>query len=187
MGEAKFPIEKFQKEVAQKMPPVLEIARLAAMLAAGNQITKQSARVFAAQAIELWEKCKDERAKRIDVLAIYARAAALKAEKRKLPRPKSFPASLDDFLRCMMPGTRAEDRAKFHREYARQMFRDKVPTDDEVADCVAREKKEEISAYIYEMRADDFRRWLKEYKTANRQRRAQAGANALKLKRQKNG
>jgi len=152
------------------------------MLAAGKQINKQAARAFAEQAILLLEISKEARDWRIDVLAIYARAAAMKAEKSKLPRPKSLPASMEEFLICMLPGKRPDARAKFHREYVRQMFRDRTPTEAEIDDCVAQEKKEEISAYIYDMRADDFRRWLKEYETAIRIKRARAGAIGLKEK-----
>ena len=153
------------------------------MLASGNQISKHSARAFAEQAILLLENSKEVRDRRIDFLAIYARAAALKAAKSKLPRPKTFPATMDVFLRFMLPNKRPEDRAKFHREYVRQMFRDRVPTDGDIAECMAREKKEEITAYMYDMRADDFRRWMKEYEAANRRKRAQAGAVGLKEKR----
>ena len=86
-----------------------------------------------------------------------------------------------------MPEKRTEDRAKVHREYVRQMFRTSVPTENEIAEVTAEDKKRTIHEYGYDLWADDFRRFLKEYAADNRQKRARAGAEGLKQKRQNNG
>jgi len=67
------------------------------------------------------------------------------------------------------------------------MFRDEIPTESLIDETVARERNETIgSEGIFDLRADDFRRFLKEYESDNRRNRARAGAVALKKKRQKN-
>ena len=143
---------------------------------------------MAQQAIELLEQCETVRKQRIDRLAMYARANALNAATENLPRPKNFPASYDDFLRCVMPNKRPEDRAKCHREYVRQRIHPvpgQTPADDDVANCIAKDKRDGFSKGVYDFMADDFRRWLPQYEAANRSARARAGAVALKKKRQK--
>jgi hypothetical protein len=71
-------IEKFKIQVSERVIPTFEIAKLAAVLAYGRPIDSQNLAVIAAQAIELWEKCEHVRAKKIERLAIYARASAIK-------------------------------------------------------------------------------------------------------------
>jgi hypothetical protein len=87
----------------------------------------------------------------------------------------------------MMPNKRPEDRARFHREYTRQTFRDIIPTEDDVSKCISKDKGGMISEGVFDLWAADFRRWLKEYESSIRHKRALAGANALKRKRQKDG
>jgi hypothetical protein len=167
--------------------PTSEIAKLAAILAHGRDISNpQSLSFIATQTIALYEQCEKARASRIDMLALYARAEALTQARKNYPRPKKFPISMDEFLRCLMPKKRSEDRAKCQREYVRQMIRYKVPTDADIAECLEREKKEQIAERLFDVRADDFRRFLKEYEAANKLKRARAGAEGLKKKREQN-
>jgi hypothetical protein len=183
-------LDRFKNEISSQVLPTSEIAKLAATLANGRSIDSQSLSVIATQAIELWEKCEEIRKRKIDRLALYARAEAMKVAREKLPRPKTFPASLDDVLRCVMPNKkRPEDRAKCHREYVRQRFRPQdgqIPTEDDVANCIAHDKEKGFPEGVYDLVADDFRQWLSQYESNNRRIRAQTGAAALKKKRQKN-
>lgn len=178
-------MQNFRSQVTDHVPPVAEIAMIAATLVAGRDVKPQNLLFVANQAIALWQECAKARELEVDRLALYARASTIGEAKSALLRPKKFPVALDEFLKCMMPRKRPEDRAKFHREYVRQHFPEKSPSEDEVAKVVEQEKGEKISENLFYYRAADFRQWLKGYESANRRKRAQAGAEALKRKRQK--
>ena len=154
---------------------------------AGRDAKPQDLLFVANQALALWQQCEFAREIEIDRQTRYARASIQADSKPKLPRPNKFPASHDDFLKCMMPKKRPEDKAKCYREYVRQTFRDMPATEESVAQIITRDKQREISEGVFDLHAADFQRWLKEYEAANRRRRAQAGAAALKEKRLQNG
>jgi hypothetical protein len=195
----KFPIDKFREEVARRMVPTSEIAHLAAILAGGRQINPETAPLYATQAIELWERCEAERTKKIDRLAMFARADAIKQARSTLPQPKTFPVSLDEALRLWMPKKRPEDRMKCYRDYVRHSIETRktmntglgensaLSVEQEASNWIAADKSSGFKRVPYGLISEQVRRWLPKYEADNRRKRAQAGAAALKRKRQKNG
>jgi len=195
-------MRKFRNEVSSQVPPTSEIVKLAATIAAGKLINRETALAFANQAIELWEKSEEARNKKIDLLAMYARA---KAKDDSLPKPKSYPVSLDEFLKLMMPARRVPDRMKFYREYLRQLIRvdhhmknnpdgfhisiesTPVPSDEEIAKCIAKDRERQFDKWKYPNWASHFLRWYSQNENSIRRTRALAGATALKKKREQNG
>jgi hypothetical protein len=185
------------------VPPVAEIAKIAAVLASKFDIRNpHDLKFVAGQSIALWEQCEAARKSRIDILAMYARAEAWQNE---LPKPKSYPVKLDDFLKLLMPQKRVEDRMSFYREYLTHSIRvvnhmrnnadavhtsiDSTPTPsgEEVSKCIAQIRERQFSRASYPNSASDFLRWLSQNEGIARHKRAQAGAAARKTKRQKNG
>ena len=190
-------LEPFLKEVSSRVIPTSEIAKLAAILAHGRDITNpQSLAFISTQSIALWEECDKARNKRIEMLAIYARSRAIKAARDKLPRPQNFPASLEEVLKILMPKKRPEDRMKCYREYLFDTIerrnvvtgiKSEIPADQEVAKWIAENKKDGFIYAAYDYLAEEFHKWLPKYEAKNRRIKAKAGAEALKKKRQKNG
>lgn len=194
-------LEPFIAEVSSKVISTAEIAKLAAVLAHGRQIDSHSLTALAAQAIELWDKCEYARKKKIERLAIYARAQALDDS---LPKPESYPTPLENFLKLLMPKKRSEDRMRIYRSYLRDNIRVceymktrsedgidfesiPIPSDEEVAKCIALDRERGFSEAVYAMAARQFLRWMDANEGSARKKRAQAGAEALKKKREKNG
>jgi len=195
-------LEPFRKEVSERVIPTSEIAKLAAILAHGRDITNpQNLAFIATQAIALWEECEKARKRRIDMLAMYARAKVLDDA---LPKPKSDLTSLDEFLRAIMPDKRVEDRMKFYREYIRQSIRianhlkkpdapqisiesTPFPSDEEVAKCIAHDKERGFHRHVFSNFASNFLRWFDKNKDVAKRQRGQAGAEARKMKLAKNG
>src|SRR5882672_8450417 len=103
VSKAAIEMQPFLDNASNQIPPTSEIAKLAATLAHGRDITNTSNLAFlSTQAIALYEECEKTRKKRIDRLALYARAEVLKAQREKLPKPKRFPASFNEVLRLWM-------------------------------------------------------------------------------------
>jgi hypothetical protein len=148
-----------REEIEKNIPPVSEIAHLAALLTHGGPAAFQNPEVAARQAVEVWAACSRQRAAWIDGLA--RRKLMREKEEAKLNalgQPKKFPISLDEFLQLALPDNRTEDRLKLWRDYLRENIRfckqypgtggsvipyERIPptTDDEVADCIARHRK----------------------------------------------
>jgi len=159
----------------------------------------------AEKAMRLWDECFYVRDKRLD---LYVRSAfnRLKeaASKGELPIPKSYPVSLDEFLRLIMPKKRPADRMKLYREYLRLSIRANkqflptgsvmpyenvpIPSDDEVSDLIKMLRARQFNEEQYKNYAEWFLKtnYLQQVEAENRRKRAQAGAAGLKRKRHKN-
>lgn len=195
-------LRPFREEVEGRVLPTSEIAKLAATLAYGRSITSpQELASIATQAIALWEECEKAREKRIKMLALYARAHAIQ---NAMPKAEKYPVRFEDFLRLAMPKKRPEDRLKFYREWLRDSLRfsnymeklrysgkpydeSPIPTDEEVAKTIAMDRERGFDQFWFGNAFTGIQKWLSEYEQRNRIKRAQAGAEALKKKRQKNG
>ena len=182
------PLAPHRKNADKELPSVSEIAHLSAIIAHWHDLKTPYALAYLANtSMDIWDACAQQRKRRVDKIACAAHWKAQILEKEKLPRPKTFPVSFEVFLRFMMPKKRTEDRAKLHREYVRQCFGDKVPTETELAEFLSQQKQWQVTQRNYDVMANDFRRFMADYESENRRKRAQAGAHALKKKRQKNG
>ena len=110
------------------------------------------------------------------MLAMYARAESVD---KALPQPKNFPVSLDDALKLILPQKRHPDRMKIFREWLRENIRSgnymekyrpagktyedtPVPTDDEVAKDIVRDRKDGLSQFWFNNVCSGIRRWLPE-------------------------
>jgi hypothetical protein len=190
-------IQPFIAEVSSKVISTAEIAKLAAVLAQGRPIDSHSLTVIATQAIELWDKCEEARKKKIEKLAIYARAEAID---NALPKPESYPVGFEVFLRLLMPKKRSEDRMKFYREYLRGSLRFSIymkqhppdaipfesipiPSDEDIAAVISRERKDGFTESMYSSASRHFLRWMVSNEGLAKKRRGQAGALGLKTKR----
>lgn len=194
-------MEEFRIQVSSSILPTHEIAKLAAVLAYGRPIDSQSLSFIAAQAIELLDKCEDARKSKINTLAIYARAEAIK---NRRPSPKTFPVSFDDFLRLAMPKKRPEDRYRLFKEWTRTQIRftnymekervigkkyedTPIPSDGEIAPIIERDKSEGFPEFWFHNAYATITKWLSDKEAENRLIRAKAGAEGLKKKRKTNG
>jgi hypothetical protein len=194
-------LEPFRNEISGRVLPTSEIAKLAATLAHGRDITHpQNLTFIATQALALWEECEKARKRRIDMLAIFERAKALD---NALPKPAKFPVPFDEFVRLVMPKRRPEDRDKLYREFLREHTRaanfqtkytntDKkyeetpIPTDDEIAFLLSKDKKDGFIEFWFYNAFTMFQKWLPKYEAETRSKKALLGAEGLKKKRQKN-
>jgi hypothetical protein len=190
--------QKQHKTVSESFPSVSQIAQIAATMAHGRDIANPpNLKFISTQAIALWEECEKARDKRIQMLAIYARAEAIKAQRDKLPKPKTFPASFEESLKFLMPKKkRPEDRMKCYRDYLLNTIErrnvvtgtmSELSTDQEISQWIESNKKDGFKYEEFDYFSEQFQKWLPKYEAENRRRRATAGAAALKKKRQKNG
>lgn len=113
-------IRYWSEEFASSLPPVSEIAKLAALLVQGQTRTLADFASAANQAIDLWNACDEQRKIRIKELGL-AQLARAQAEwkSERVGMPKAFPVSLDDLLKLALPKKRPEDRMKAYREFVR--------------------------------------------------------------------
>jgi hypothetical protein len=180
------PLAPYRKDADKQLPSVSEIAHLSAIIAQWHDLKNPYTLAYLANtSMDIWDACAEQRKRRADKLACAALWKAQQLEKEQLPHPTNLPVSFDVFLRFMMPKKRPEDRAKFHREYARQCL--KNPTEAELAEFLSKQKQWQITQWNYDITANDFRRFMADYGSDNRRKRARAGALALKQRRQKHG
>jgi hypothetical protein len=190
-------------------PSATELFHVAGLLARGTKISKskiirvQQIHSFALNAILLWEECSSLRNGMIDKTArtyLFANKALQKA--RELPAPRSYPVSLDEFLRLVMPTKRAAERMNLYREYLRLSIRVQnqylptgtaipfqtvpIPSDDEVSKLIDMLRTRQFNEEQYKNYAGWFLNtsYLKSVEAENRKKRAKAGAAALKIKRE---
>ena len=187
------------------LPPVAEIARLAATLAQGKSLGAADCGIAARRAIELWLACEQEReawiSEHVTLPALRELAIADDlANSGNLPAPKAFPVGYDDFLKLSLPGKRSEDRAKIGREFIRSCLRrdrcslnfaedenpfEKVPipTDDDCAKAIAKLRETGLSERVYARNVLILREFAKWYGEQNVKLRNQAAGRASAVKR----
>jgi hypothetical protein len=125
-----------------------------------------------------------------------ARAQAMLSAREELPKPKQFPAPLDEVLRLLMPKERSEDRMRFYKNYVRENTEarreanvhggetQEVSVEQETENWLASDAEIGFKRAYYEFTADEFLEWLPKHKADNRRKRARAGGVGLKQKRQ---
>jgi hypothetical protein len=155
-------------EARKNLPPVSEIAKLAALLSPGHPLGLQTWEIYAQHAINLWSVCYQQRQDWIEKQAqmeLRRRKAEIAEAEANFPKPKKFPVSLDEFLKLALPDKRTEDRLKLWRDLLRENIRsnkqypgtgsaiplERIPltTDAEVADCIARQRKRGFDEFQY--------------------------------------
>ena len=147
---------EIREQVEKSIPPVSEIAHLAALLTPGNPAAFQNPADAARQAAELWAVCSQQRKTWIDGLACRQLIRAKESAKHNaLPQPKKFPVGFDEFLKLALPNKRLEDRMKLFRDMLRARIRNSkcyvgtggsvipieripVTTDAEVVEAIAK-------------------------------------------------
>ena len=192
---------ELREEVRKILPPVSEIAQLAALLSHGHPLGLQSWETYAQHAINLWGICHEQRQHWIEKQAhmklLCAKAEAAEAE-GKFPKPKKFPVNLDGFLRLTLPDKRSEDRMKLFREYIRGSIRvskmyqsppnvipiEHVPetTDTEIAQAIDSVRQRGYNEYQFKDSFEFLQRFAESKKIENRKKRAQAGGVAKSKK-----
>jgi hypothetical protein len=112
-----------KKEINPSLPPLFELASLAATLAHGRQINQASAEQLADEAFELWTACYGRREKRLTQQAYREIGREYEAaRKAALPKPREYPVSFDEFLRLVIGGKDKADRLKIYRDYVKHMI-----------------------------------------------------------------
>ena len=95
-------------------PTPSELAAIAASLAHGTAIDASTAKSFAGQALLLWQACQEATREPTMTETCLATNAALRA---KLPSPKRFPITFEEFNALTFEGKRVEDREALFAEY----------------------------------------------------------------------
>lgn len=192
-----------REEVEKNIPPVSEIAHLAALLTHGNPVVFQNPTGAARHAAELWAACSRQRAAWIDDLA---RRKLMRdkeeAKQNALGMPKTFPVPFADFLIHALPKKRLEDREKLYRDMLRASIRHskcypgtggsvipikQIPltTDAEVADCMARHRKTGFDEFQYVHCLLGFRNYAAAIEKEKLQIRGQTAGKASAAKKAK--
>lgn len=182
-------LQPFRQRVSNQVPSTSEISNLAAILAHGRDIANpQNLKFIATQAIALFEECEKARNKRIDMLALYARAESINEQREKLPKPKTFPASLDEVLLLWMPKKRVEDRMKCYRDYIRHCIIERKimsggegenpsnSVEQEAENWFSADKQSGFKSVAFDFASDSFLKWFHGYEAENRRKRAKAMA-----------
>jgi hypothetical protein len=118
----------------QFVPSTPRIAHIAAILANGNPTAQDHPSAIADQALKLWYACEGVRNAKIDELAQLRRETEKEVaqlftqglfpgETIKIPTPKKFPVTFDEFLRLTVGGNRKGRRLKIYRDYVKEMIR----------------------------------------------------------------
>ena len=176
------------------LPSVSELFLVAALLSRGEKSGKFKA---AQRAMQLWDESFYARESRLDLYVRTAFSRNKAAEKeRESQIPKSYPASLDEVLRLLMPHKkRSEDRMKIYRDYIRDSLRvsnymeqgnwsgkpfesTPIPTDDEIGKIIAKKKAEGFSESWYATTREFFLRWFSDYEAKKLSSRAKKAATA---------
>jgi len=183
-------IETYRQQFSAGIPPATEIARIAAILVRGPRFDAQ---IAVRQALELWQVCDAERNHWIEVLALRQVASDKdRAKEIAPPKAKKYPATLDEFLRIVMPKKRPEDRMKAFREYIRASMRLNrcyqpsesglpyesvaIPTDNEVAENIQKLRERQFSEQQFADTAQFVLRFIPHYEREIRSKRAKSGA-----------
>lgn len=99
-----------------KLPSTAQLAQIASGLPIVYSTEER-----AATALAIWDACANaiarEKKNRAFVADQIAKAKAREALLPKVPRPKRFPATLDEFLRLVIGGRRYADRMKKFRDF----------------------------------------------------------------------
>ena len=193
---------EFRDEARKNLPPVSEIAQLAALISHGHPIGLQTWETYAAHAIQLWEAAYQKREDWINRQArikLLRRKAEIAEAEVKFPKPKKFPVSLDDFLKLALPRKRPEDRMKLHRDLVRRdmhisrqfhpsgsvipLARIPIPTDEEVAQSIARHRATGFDEFQYTVCVAGLRNFAEWQEKENLKKRAQDAGKASAKKR----
>jgi hypothetical protein len=183
-------IEAYRQQFSATIPPVTEIARIAAILTRGPRFDAQTA---ARQALELWQACDKERNHWIEGLALRQVATDKdRAKQSEPPKAKKYPATLDEFLRIVMRKKRPEDRMKVFRESIRASIRLNrcyqpsgnvlsydslpIPTDDEVAENIQKIRERQFNEQQFADTAQFVWRFMPYYERETRSKRGKSGA-----------
>ncbi|HTA95932.1 MAG TPA: hypothetical protein VK769_07390 [Verrucomicrobiae bacterium] len=186
---------ELREEVRKILPPVSEIAQLAALISHGHPIGLQTWETYAGHAIYLWEvsfqKREDWIAKQAHMKLLRRKAEAKEAEE-KFPMPKKYPVGLDDFLKFALPKKRPENRMKLYRESIRVSIRHSrcfqpsgnvipfesipIPTDDEVAATIAHHRATGFDEFQYRHCVGALQNFAAWDEKQNLKKRAQSGA-----------
>lgn len=110
----------------------------------------------------------------------------------ELPKPKSFPISLEHLLRLIMPRKRAADRLEIYREQLRFIL---APdgntiiehTEEQMDEIIKNKQIRQFNKGQYEISATAILKFLPRYEAKQRQARAKAGAAGLIKKKQEYG
>lgn len=111
----------FRSQVTGRVPSVSELATLAAMLLARKNIQPQDLPLAVKQALGLWESSYDAREEEIDRLARLERYYSKVRANITFPMPKTYPVTLDVFLRLLIKGNKKR-REKIYLRYVKEMI-----------------------------------------------------------------
>jgi hypothetical protein len=189
---------ELREEVRKILPPVSEIAQLAALISHGHPIGLQTWETYAGHAIYLWEvsfqKREDWIAKQAHMKLLRAKAEKAEAE-AKFPKPKKFPVFVDEFLLLTLPEKRPEDRMKLFRDLIRLNIRvgkqysgqggsvipfERIPetTDSELTQTIDRLRQRGYDEDGFKFAFQSLRQFADFQAKKNRQKRSKAGADA---------
>lgn len=190
-GQDEFAVMEFREELEKNLPPVSEIAQLAALLSHGHPLGSQTGEIYATHAINLWEWCYQ---KRKDWINKQAKMKLLRAEREtkanELPKPEKFPAKYDDIVRLVLKIKRPEKQMEFYRAYARWdleaedyfniNYRKLPPPKESIADRVpgrvAVMRKRKLAEMEFSEVARHLLRWHEGWSREKRARRGAKGA-----------
>jgi hypothetical protein len=197
------PLAQYHAGELPEPPPALELARLAAQLAAGRRrfdpvkLTADAKALYleAVRTVQQWPAAEAE------LLAGFAAPAAAgfsplsaltrpdepwKTWPEGIPCPKSFPATHDEFLRLIVRGSKADDRQRNWRAFLR-WYRGKQGGSEEreedeieaVGQLVKKHGKIEWTAERWLLAAEQVLVWRRELNRTH----AGKGGDGLKAKR----
>jgi hypothetical protein len=178
-------------------PSRMDLCTLAAALTNGQPVHSGNARDLISQADALWKAS----GMFIEHKARLANEQAQREQRdrelhRPIPTPKSYPVSLDEFIRLMMPKMSKTDRM----EKLRQFIRERLPMDlawmagdmrtsgfapvtlEQVNERLDQMRTPGLAHGSYEMTAGNFLDWAATKSKATRVDRAHAGGVAKKEK-----
>lgn len=108
----------------RELPSLKELINITATLAIGSKRDSQNLSILIEQAFQLWEACSYHRKQKIDFITLRAKARAQDLDREnKIPKPKKYPITFDEFLRLTIGGRYRDRRVKIYRAYAKEMIR----------------------------------------------------------------
>lgn len=170
--------------------------------------------LLADNALKLWDACSSvrwlrikeggEAIREIEKIILASPVAEKSRPQIGIPIPKEYPVSLDKFLRLALPRKRLADRMKLYREslrFSMQLGRcypcshgesipfEKVsiPSDSEVNEAIAGHRATGFDEAQFQPCLIALRNFAACEQSENLKRRAKAGAQGLKKKRQNDG
>ncbi|MBI4662164.1 MAG: hypothetical protein HY735_25370 [Verrucomicrobia bacterium] len=159
-----------ERDVRQRLPSAGDVARIAATLADGENIDEQTAEKLAQAALLICEASARAIDKRVNALtAREMRIDQIEAENLIVPVAKSYPVSLDEFLRLIVGG-KSTDRLHRYRQFLADSIRKQCAISHEpepsesdllgqVAKIVERDQREPLTHGEYLGRAASFLQW----------------------------